>query len=129
VTFEARMAELGVDLSDLPKHKRIPMLVINRKISEWKSELIDNPLDLYRFILHLTDIIDRMETRLVNVTGERDYLLRLIENHWNDELFVNPCEFCRSYSENEKCWRTCDGEEPLEIGVPEDWRADDGSQN
>ena len=74
MTFEQRMAELGVDLSDLPKHKRIPMLVINRKISEWKDELIDNPLDLYRYILHLTDIIDRVETRLVNLTGERDYL-------------------------------------------------------
>lgn len=124
MTFEERMAELGVDLSDVPKHKRIPMLVINRKVSEWKGELIDNPLDLYRFILHLTDIIDRMETRLVNVTGERDWLKSVLENH----LF---CETCIGGQGMEPCvnGHLCSTDNPnyRYSGVPEDWRADDGS--
>ena len=34
-------------------------------------------IPLYQYILHLTDIIDRMETALENVCGERDYLRSL----------------------------------------------------
>lgn len=109
MTFEERMAELGVGLSDLPKYKRIPMLVINRKISEWKGEHIDT-LDLYRYILHLTDIIDRMETRIVNLTGERDWMQS------------KCCALCvRAYEDGSDACDTCD----IDEGVPEDRRADD----
>ena len=31
-------------------------------------------IPLYQYILHLTDVVDRMETALENVCGERDYL-------------------------------------------------------
>lgn len=38
-------------------------------------------------VMHLTEIIDRMETALVNVIGERDYLRKVIEKEV-------PCLIC-----------------------------------
>ena len=118
MTFNERLAELGVDLSDLPEHERIPILGINGTIFEWKGEPLCR-VDLYRYILHLVDIIDRMETRIVNLTGERDYLLT---------LYGYDCEECKRYNECNKDTDYCEGDIVDDwVGVPEDWRAYDGS--
>lgn len=37
-----------------------------------------NETVMAQYILHLTDVIDRMETALENVCGERDYLLKTV---------------------------------------------------
>ena len=75
MTFHERLAALGVDLSDLPQ----------------------NHFGLIGRVANLVDIIDRMETALENVIGERDWLAAYYEDN---ELMP---------------W----------YGVPEDWRADD----
>ena len=107
MTFEQRMAELGVDLSDIKS-------IYDRMIE-------DHNVSVLARNAYLADIIDRMETRLVNLTGERDYLLR---------LYGFDCEECKRYDE---CNR--DGGPILPdycerdlvenwAGVPEDWRPD-----
>ena len=67
-----------------------------------------------------------METRLVNVTGEKDYLLGLFDKQAEDGRLFTWCEYCKSRSESDNCWITCDTES-IELGIPEDWRADDGT--
>ena len=117
MTFEQRMAELGVDLSDLPDasinitkgHRLIDAAEAARRYSSYYSE--------YAYILHLTDIIDRMETRIVNVTGERDWLLR---------LYGYDCEECKRYDECNRDGDYCERELVEDwAGVPEDWSIDD----
>lgn len=77
------------------------------------------------YILHLTDIIDRMETALENVCGERDYL-----RHRAGE---DGCWTCIHSDSGMECRRPegcvlgddgrCAGY--VYAGVPEDWRADE----
>lgn len=75
------------------------------------------------YILHLTDVIDRMETALENVIGERDYLADVVER---GGLF--SCEMCALEEGSEDCCVDADfnetGKQPI-FRVPEDWRADD----
>ena len=73
---------------------------------------------LEAYILHLTDIIDRMETALENVCGERDFLVKRCDCgicKYGDLSFLDePCASCNLGHINFKF-----------AGVPEDWRADD----
>ena len=123
MTFEQRMAELGVDLSDLPKPTKNEYAYecSNSKCLERLRETINNfeegPSGVRAYvdyILHLVDIIDRMETRLVNVTGERDYLASEIAD----------CQYCARIRDDERC-ETCDETfSNFEFrGVPEGWSA------
>lgn len=81
-------------------------------------------IPLYQYILHLTDIIDRMELALENVCGERDYLVWAlkIDNHCaaciyrGKYLFEEPCLSCENRSE-------------FEWSIPEDWSVDDETSN
>lgn len=68
------------------------------------------------YILHLTDVIDRMEWALENVCGERDYL--------RQTAGVDGCWTC-VFGEGGgmECNGRCKGYEYA--GVPEDWRVDD----
>ena len=118
MTFEERLAALGVDLSDLPEHDRIPVLGINRTVFEWKGELLDREVDLYRYIMHLTDVIDRMETRLVNVTGELNYI---------KQTFMG-CATCTDGSvlHSDRCNSCDENYSNYEFaGVLEDWSVDE----
>ena len=119
MTFEERLAELGVDLSDLPKNYRwLPIWEINKTIMEWSAKPVnyeDAARVHYSYIQHLTDIIDRMETRIVNLTGERDYLRAKL------------CYMCRLVDDDVAeaeglidCFK-CDL-----TTVPEDWSVDNG---
>ena len=116
MTFEERMAELGVDLSDLPdEHSMEQCASACIEASKW-SKYTDYTVP-YEYILHLTDIIDRMETRIVNLTGERDYLLT---------LYGYDCEECKRYDECNKDGDCCKRDIVEDwAGVPEDWRHDD----
>ena len=67
MTFEERLAELGVDLSDLPYPDNGRMNAILKGVSDK-----DKIHALKQSYIRLVDIIDRMETRIVNLTGERD---------------------------------------------------------
>ena len=130
MTFEERMSELGVDLSDLPE----PSTLVSRSL-HLHSKTYDFIKSLYgdswsgadrtrlflSYILYLVDIIDRMETRIVNLTGERDWLKSVLENH----LF---CETCVGGQGIEPCvnGHLCSTDNPnyRYSGVPEDWRVD-----
>lgn len=87
-----------------------------------RQESTRDRLVLRSYILHLTDVIDRMETALENVIGERDWLKSVLERH----LF---CETCVGGQGMEPCvdGHRCSIENPnyRYSGVPEDWGADD----
>ena len=125
MTFEQRMAELGVDLSDLPESYESMVEVVNaaNAARKWfnneepRNKITLEEIALAHYILHLTDIIDRMETRIVNLTGERDYLLT---------LYGFDCEECKRYDECNRDGDYCERELVEDwAGVPEDWRPDD----
>ena len=113
MTFEQRMAELGVDLSDLPMgYSEQHLWKAYDALFDWN----DHCEVLAPFVLHLIDVIDRMETRLVNLTGERDYLLR---------LYGYDCEECNKYNECNRDGDYCERDLVENwAGVPEDWRAE-----
>lgn len=127
MTLEQRMAELGVDLSDLN-------VVVDRgnalyekyyesakQIAEEKG-LWFNGMLLATLLIHeiceRDDIIDRMETRLVNVTGELNYIKDTFRDCATCTVGSNPhsdkCDACgKDFSNYEFA------------GVLENWRADD----
>lgn len=147
MTFEERLAALGVDLSDLPRkwmtcasepysgeqcykaHGAAWAWYVGedqRAVPELEQqETTRDRMILRQYILHLVDIIDRMETRLVNLTGERDYLAKRLSQVDCD------CDICVYADVNEAempCYQ-CDIP-PKEkhfvfAGVPEDWMVDD----
>lgn len=80
-------------------------------------------LVLKLYILHLADVIDRMETALENVIGERDYLAYRFSQVDCD---CDICEYKDLTVLDDPC-APCDiGRIKFELaGVPEDWRADD----
>lgn len=93
MTLEERMAELGVDLSDLPQSDGCHLTYDRQSRSMAEQEMyrfagmsgqlvdIIDCLKMHQdYILHLTDIIDRMETRLDNQTTLLKNLLHVIAN-------------------------------------------------
>jgi len=122
MTFEERLAALGVDLSDLPKtyedahtwNALSAAFAWDVMADEKRGEGI-----LAAYVLHLVDIIDRMETRIVNLTGERDYLVERYGDVTSD------CRACSYYGEDGDCHNEqtyCSFDFAC---VPENWRADD----
>lgn len=131
MTFDERLAELGVDLSDLPQgdgkhlvYDRTQRIQANRAQREWHGigeyglvDIVDETRMLEDYILHLTDIIDRMETRLTNVTQERDWLVDLMKMR----CACDACEFRDTDGpECDACY--LDGPGFVYGGVPEEDR-------
>lgn len=112
-------------LSALPKSNGVAWnwyLDIGTDMDDYDSTRSKMVLKLY--ILHLTDIIDRMEIALENVIGERDYLRSRFHcffcKHYDDMTTTEPCKSCL----------LSNGDPGFELDydksiVPEDWRADD----
>ena len=121
MTFEERLAALGVDLSDLPTDYTSGESWAKAfdAAYKWSDENGRKQiLEPVQYILHLTDIIDRMETRIVNLTGERDYLIK---------EYGYGCQECARYY---KCHKECgDSYECYLVenwdGMPEYWEVDD----
>lgn len=80
-----------------------------------------------KVVMHLTDIIDRMEIALENVIGERDYLRSRFHcffcKHYDDMTTTEPCKSC--LLSNGDPGFELDEDKPI---MPEDWRADDEGQ-
>jgi len=135
--LEALLNRAGQTISDLPnayslstiEAKDIQEVACQWFVNEGAPEgvLFRNlvSIPLYQYILHLTDIIDRMETALENVCGERDYLRHVAR--------VEGCWTCTNSDSGMECHRPegcvlndeghC--EDYKYAGVPEDWRPDD----
>lgn len=123
--LEALLSRAGQTISDLP----------NRYEQEHRNKAFDAAdkfggslamtQNFEDYILHLTDVIDRMETALENVCGERDYL--------RQTAGVDGCWTCTNSDSGMECHRPegcvlndegrCVGYEYA--GVPEDWRPGD----
>ena len=130
MTCDERLEQLlnrcGQTISDLPK----------QHYAENRSMAFDEALKYFggndpwkasdEYILHLTDIIDRMETALENVLGERDYIISTHKGEcllckFNDDLPSKACRFCfDKVMQNDKNGNWELGELP-----PEDWSADE----
>lgn len=122
MTFEERLAALGVDLSDLPNGYKDEKLAIAADEAEhWSHRITWRRYCDY--ILHLTDVIDRMETRIINLTGELNYIKQTFMNCVTcTEGSVLHSDRCKSCDENYSNYEF--------VGVLEGWRPDDdGSGN
>ena len=75
-------------------------------------------IPLYQYILHLTDVIDRLETALENVCGERDYLLK-------EYLGCESCTVGEGARFDEEPCLSCENGSEFEWSIPEDWSVDD----
>lgn len=119
--LEALLNRAGQTISDLPS--TIDYSIEQEEFAMEAAADFGGGLEAY--ILHLTDIIDRMETALENVCGERDYLRHAVR--------VDGCWTCTNSDSGMECHRPegcvlndegrCVGYEYA--GVPEDWSADD----
>ena len=80
-----------------------------------------NETVMAQYILHLTDVIDRIETALENVCGERDYLCDR-----------SGCEFCayERFDGDKMPCRGCTVTKNLYefAGIPEDWSEKDDTE-
>lgn len=83
--IEALLNRAGQTISDLPSRTDGKSHTYNHGLAwdeaeKWFFSYVNdrrrkmNAIVLARYVLHLTDIIDRMETALENVIGERDWL-------------------------------------------------------
>lgn len=118
--IEKTLNRAGQTISDLPKPNGIgmpygidkyePLLKAAADFIQFNAPAGFEVFNVIQYALHLTDIIDRMETALVNVCGERDYLRSVV------------CGLCTNFREDgaDACETCIVGD-----GVPEYWRADD----
>lgn len=137
--LEALLNRAGQTISDLPKKGMMevsepyPLIALSKANgAAWNWYLnIGTDMDDYDstrskmvlklYILHLTDIIDRMETALENVCGEQDYLVWALKKdypcdvciHRDKYMFEKPCNLCKK-----------DNSKFEFAGVPEDWSVD-----
>ena len=89
-----------------------------------QQETTRDRMILRQYILHLTDIIDRMETALENVIGERDYLAERLREA--DPDLCGVCVYAAQPPDAPEC-EQCSNREPDNFhfaGVPMDWDAD-----
>lgn len=126
--LERLLNRAGQTISDLPDHyDEYAHNLAAREATQWSGMISWRQYTDY--ILHLTDVIDRMEWALENVIGERDYLEKRLADVDCD------CDICVYADVNEAempCYQ-CDippAEKHFEFaGIPEDWRADDGAES
>lgn len=132
--LEALLNRAGQTISDLPRKQGESVSepysgeeCVKANGTAWRWYLnIDADMDDYDstrskfvlklYILHLTDVIDRLETALENVCGERDYLAYRMRRHMD-------CQSCGWIGTCDKTPDHCKGW--VFGGVPEGLSADD----
>lgn len=134
--LEALLNRAGQTISDLPKATKyefayclgkedIGLVFGSVRKFEFCGDKEKLDLELVDYILHLADVIDRLETALENVCVERDYLRQIAR--------ADGCWTCTNSDSGAECHRPegcvlndegrCKGYKYA--GVPEDWSADD----
>lgn len=121
--LEKLLNKAGQTISDLPKAytKEAEREAVDASYV-WAGEdgeCFITPID---YILHLTDVIDRLEWALDNVTRERDYLKKLlVEEGGNCAI----CVYADTNADEMPCYACDFPKNHFEFaGIPEDWRAD-----
>lgn len=123
--IEALLNRAGQTISDLPdKYDEMAIDAAADTAEAWSHRITWRRYVDY--ILHLTDVIDRMETALENVCGERDYLRQIAGADGcgvcvygeSGGMECNCPKGCSLNDENHCKWYEY-------AGVPEDWRVDD----
>ena len=128
--LEALLIRAGQTISDLPRATNYDFAYTDHALaieSVHEFECCEDitTLEFADYILHLTDIIDRMETALENVCGERDYLRHAVR--------VDGCWTCTNSDSGMECHRpegcVLNDEGRCAVyeyaGVPEDWRPEE----
>lgn len=120
--IENLLNRAGQTISDLPKRYEQEHRNTAFDAADHFGGSLSMTQNFEDYILHLTDVIDRMETALENVCGERDYLLKT-------QCF--DCEDCVNF-DSKDCPEMqtdpalrCDSTTAIWKGVSEDWRVDD----
>ena len=122
MTLEERLAALGVETRDfVPSDEHCKNLYDKfyaeaKRICKLMGGKLDGPFMVSLLLVAVAKrdiIIDRTETRLNNVIGEREYLL---DRMWGE----NPCVICENAKREGGC--AVDICEFEFAGVPEDWR-------
>lgn len=119
--LEKLLNRAGQTISDLPSP--IDYNIEQEELAMEAAADFGSGLETY--ILHLTDVIDRMETALENVCGERDYLAKLIGK--SEKLTCAACAYNEVPLAHDPCLHCSFGiVEALKFArVPEDWRVGD----
>lgn len=130
--FEERLAALGVDPAIISLHEDRCDALYERfyKASEAIAQELGIGFSaltmitlLLREIAGRDDIIDRLETRLDNVIGERDYLVEKLSEAIGD---CNICVYSDLNEAEMPCYQCNFPKRSFEFaGVPEDWMVHD----
>lgn len=130
MTCDERLEKLlnraGQTISDLPtRYDEYAHSLAADRAEQWSMRLTWRQYTDY--ILHLTDVIDRLEWALDKTVRERDYLEKIMLEDGYDcyicayadtnggEMPCYACDFTKNHFES--------------AGIPEDWRADDGTES
>lgn len=126
--LETLLNQAGQTISDLPKVNGIGMPYRIDKYESLLKEASDftqfnapagfEVFNVIQYALHLTDVIDCLETALENVCGERDYLKQQFRSHG-----YRDCKSCAHRYDCEQLSDYCCGY--VFAGVPVDWSVDD----
>lgn len=137
--LEQLLNRAGQTISDLPKGNRKEGAYPGQKVRAMQAVCqFDRMLDVsdvgilncLDYILHLTDVIDRMEWALDNVIREGDWLREMNRQQGAD------CPTCAHHKDGNPL-ECADGKRLCHLGddgacvsweycgIPEDWRADD----
>ena len=124
--IEELLNRAGQTISDLPKVNGIgmpygvdtykPLLKEASNFTQFNAPAGFEVFNVIQYALHLTDVIDRLETALENVCNERDYLAYRLRRY-------RDCQSCERANECERTPDHCLGW--VFGGVPEDWSVDD----
>lgn len=126
--LEKLLNKAGQTISDLPtRYDEYAHSLAAEAAETWSSRITWRRYTDY--ILHLTDVIDRLEWALDNVTRERDWLREMNRLHAG-------CQTCAHHADGDPL-QCADGKRLCQLGddgacvsweyseMPEDWRADD----
>ena len=123
--LEALLNRAGQTISDLPK--RYEQAVRNNAFdaADHFGGSLSMTQNFEDYILHLTDVIDRMETALENQVTLHEHLIHVIGNADIPDG-VSYEQFCLVTDSIYKAVQTAqEGWENYEDGVPKDWSVDD----
>lgn len=140
--LEKLLNKAGQTISDLPKGNRNEGAYPGKKVNAMQAvcqfdRMLDvsdiGTLNCLDYILHLTDVIDRLEWALDKTVRERDWLKEMnrlqagcqtCAHHVDgDPLQCEDGKRLCKLGDDDACvsWEYC--------GVPEDWRADNGTES